>query len=50
MTPSLKNISFKEGINNVATEERHVLYIDTAESTLNKNWQCESMNTLLQDF
>ena len=43
-------ISFNAVIGYVPVEGRYALYIDAAESTLNKSWQCESMNTLLQDL
>ena len=43
-------ISFNAVVGYVPSDGRYTLYIDAAESTLNKNWKCKSMNTLLQDF
>jgi len=43
-------ISFDAVIGYVPVEGRYALYIDAAESTLHKNWKCESMDTLLQVF
>jgi len=42
--------SFNAVVGYVPAEGRYALYIDAAESTLNKSWQCESMNSLLQDL
>lgn len=43
-------VSFNAVIGYVPVKGRYALYVDAAETTLNKKWSCPSMKTLLQYF